>query len=74
MLRPSAIRLRERTLRLIAERKVRAAEESIRNEKLKETRNREFATLIGNYLISVLITFLLCSSSFFLIRPYWTDF
>ena len=49
MLRPSSIRLRERTLRLIAERRSHATEESIRKNNLKETRNREFATLIGGH-------------------------
>lgn len=48
MLRPTAIRLRERTLRLISENRLRRAEEKLRKEKLKETRNRAFATLIGN--------------------------
>ncbi|XP_057375659.1 nitric oxide-associated protein 1-like [Daphnia carinata] len=48
MLRPTAIRLHERTLRLISENKMRRAEEKLRKEKLKETRNRAFATLIGH--------------------------
>ncbi len=51
MLRPSSIRLYERTLRLKAESRSRAAEERMRKEQLKETRNREFATLIGNHLV-----------------------
>jgi hypothetical protein len=53
MLRPSSIRLRERTLRLIAERRSHATEESIRKSNLKETRNREFATLIGGHYFLV---------------------
>lgn len=53
MLRPSSIRLRERTLRLIADNRFHAAEESMRMDKLKETRNREFATLIGSQLVLV---------------------
>ncbi|KAI9554132.1 hypothetical protein GHT06_019404 [Daphnia sinensis] len=48
MLRPTAIRLHERTLRLISESRMRRAEENLRKEKLKETRNRAFATLIGH--------------------------
>lgn len=50
MLRPSSIRLYERTLRLKAESRSHATEERMRKEQLKETRNREFATLIGSHL------------------------
>lgn len=55
MLRPSGIRLYERTKRLLAEQTIELAEQKIRQEQLKETRNPKFATLIGalsvNYLL-----------------------
>jgi hypothetical protein len=73
MLRPSSIRLYERTLRLKAESRSHATEERMRKEQLKETRNREFATLIGSHLSGLEF-----ESAFvydlFLIRSYWTNF
>lgn len=57
ILQPTSIRLRERVIRLIAERRHYQAEEKLREEQLKETRNREFATLIGNkHLVFCLVS------------------
>jgi len=53
MLRPSGIRLYERTKRLLAEQRTESAEQKIRQEQLRETRNPKYATLIGRaYVIS----------------------
>ncbi len=51
ILQPTSIRLRERVIRLISERRHHQAEEKLRGEQLKETRNPEFATLIGKHLV-----------------------
>lgn len=64
MLRPSSIRLSERVERLVAESRIHHAEEKLRKEQLKETRDRSLATLIGkqiyvNLLIQILMAFLL---------------
>lgn len=72
MLRPSAIRLRERTLRLISESQRRQAEEKLRKENLKKTRNRAFATLIGNQSGTCQIHKFIFQT-IFLIRSYRTD-
>ena len=50
ILRPSSIRLRERVLRLMAESRIHQAEEKLRKEQLKETRDRKLATLIGKQI------------------------
>lgn len=46
-MRPTSLRLRQRLLRLKADRASLAAEEKMRLEKLKETGDRKYASLIG---------------------------
>lgn len=47
LMRPSALRLYERVVRLKAESRVRHEEEKLRREQLKKTNDRKYATLIG---------------------------
>lgn len=47
MLRPNSIRLMERVKRLTVESRIHHAEAKLRQEQLKETRDRSLTTLIG---------------------------
>ena len=73
-MRPSSIRLYERVQRLKAESQMRKEEQKLRKDQLRKTRDRKYATLIGESLIKSKGFNFLFDHFFFFLRSHWQNF